>query len=89
MAAYADYRVAMLERKGPVVCGRNDNLSMSIGESVLLIDDRANESFRELLSPIVGRRNGLYDNTPFSIDNYFLGCVFCVRFRAQSAKLSP
>lgn len=58
----------MFEWKGPVVFGRNDNLPMSIGESVLLIDDRANETVRELIRPIVGNRNALYDNAPSSID---------------------
>ena len=58
----------MHERKSPVVFGRNNDLSMSIGESVLLIDDRANEAVRELISPIVGNRNALYDNAPSSVD---------------------
>jgi hypothetical protein len=68
MATHADRRVAMVEWRGPIILGRNDNLPMSIGESVLFIDDGANKSVRELIGPIVENRNALYDNAPFSID---------------------
>ena len=78
----------MLEGKGPVVFGWNDNLSVSIGESVFLIDNRANQPLRELLSPIVVRRNGSYDNAPFSIDVHPpLPGVILIEYRRQAVRI--
>src|ERR1700760_2508704 len=60
--------MSMCERKRAVVSGWNDNLSMAIRESVLAVDDRANQAVRELFSPVVGSRNGLYDDASFPIN---------------------
>ena len=67
-ATYADRRGATNEWRGPVILRPKDYLSMSISESVLFVDHGANESVRELISPIVDTRNALYDHVPFSID---------------------
>src|SRR6516162_5665772 len=58
----------MVEWTAPVILGRNDNLSTSVGESDLFVDDYANESVRELFGRIVRNRNVLYDDAPLSID---------------------
>lgn len=67
-ATSADQRIAMYEWQGPLIHGRNDNLSASIGESVPFINHCANESIRELISRIVDRWDALYDNPASSID---------------------
>ena len=67
-AAQAKNRIAMFEWRGPVILGRDHNLTVSIGESIPSVDEDANESVRELFGPIVGNRDVLYDDAAFSID---------------------
>lgn len=67
-ATDADSRVTMLEWGGPIILGENNNPALSIGESVLFIDDGPNESIRELIRPIVGNRNALDEDAASLID---------------------
>ena len=87
-AAHANDSVALFEWTGPIILGRNDNFSFWIGESVLFIDDDANESLRELIGPIVNVQNALYDNPPFSIDvQELLPGRIVIEYRRQANRI--